>query len=92
MIDIILQVLDALKMAHAQGIVHRDLKPANVLLRGENHVLVVDFGLAKILTGDTSATVLTAHNMVCGTPEYMAPEQARGDETDARAATSTPRA
>jgi eukaryotic-like serine/threonine-protein kinase len=82
--DIALQILDALKMAHAQGIVHRDLKPANVMLRGGSHVIVVDFGLAKILTGDAAATVLTAHNMVCGTPEYMAPEQARGDEIDAR--------
>jgi serine/threonine protein kinase len=82
--DILLQILDALKMAHAQGIVHRDLKPANVLLRGGSHVMVVDFGLAKIVTGDAAATVLTAHNMVCGTPEYMAPEQARGDEIDAR--------
>ena len=82
--DIVLQILDALKMAHAQGIVHRDLKPANVILRGGSHVVVVDFGLAKIVTGDVAATVLTAHNMVCGTPEYMAPEQARGDEIDAR--------
>jgi serine/threonine-protein kinase len=64
--------------------VHRDLKPANVLLRGGTHVVVVDFGLAKILAGDTTATVLTAHDMVCGTPEYMAPEQARGEEIDAR--------
>ena len=83
-LDIVLQILDALKMAHAQGIVHRDLKPANVLLRGGAHVVVVDFGLAKIITGDAAATVLTAHNVVCGTPEYMAPEQARGDEIDAR--------
>ncbi|HEY2516917.1 MAG TPA: protein kinase, partial [Polyangiaceae bacterium] len=82
--DIFLQICDALRFAHAQGVVHRDLKPANVLLRGGTHVVVVDFGLAKILTGDAAATVLTAHNMVCGTPEYMAPEQARGDEIDAR--------
>jgi serine/threonine-protein kinase len=83
-IDLTLQVLDALAMAHAQGFVHRDLKPANVLLERGSHVVVVDFGLAKILTGDTTSTVLTAHNMVCGTPEYMAPEQARGEEVDAR--------
>jgi serine/threonine protein kinase len=83
-IDVILQVLDALKMAHAQGIIHRDLKPANVLLRGGTHVVVVDFGLAKIVAGEAGTTVLTAQNMVCGTPEYMAPEQARGDEIDAR--------
>jgi serine/threonine protein kinase len=82
--DLMLQICDALKMAHAQGVVHRDLKPANVLLRGGTHVVVVDFGLAKILTGDVAATVLTAHNMVCGTPEYMAPEQARGEEIDER--------
>jgi serine/threonine-protein kinase len=83
--DVLLQICDALKMAHEQGVVHRDLKPANVLLRGGTHVIVVDFGLAKILTGDAAATtVLTAQNMVCGTPEYMAPEQARGDEIDER--------
>jgi serine/threonine-protein kinase len=82
--DVFLQVCDALKRAHSQGVVHRDLKPANVILRGGTHVVVVDFGLAKIITGDVAATVLTAHNMVCGTPEYMAPEQARGDEIDAR--------
>jgi len=82
--DVMLQICDALKMAHAQGIVHRDLKPSNVLLRGGTHVVVVDFGLAKILTGDVASTVLTAQNMVCGTPEYMAPEQARGEEVDER--------
>jgi serine/threonine-protein kinase len=83
-VDVMLQVCEALDAAHAQGIVHRDLKPANVLLRGGTHVIVVDFGLAKILAGEAGTTVLTAHNMVCGTPEYMAPEQARGDEIDAR--------
>jgi serine/threonine-protein kinase len=83
-LDIMLQVLDALKLAHAQGVIHRDLKPANVLLRGGSHVIVVDFGLAKIIAGEAGTTILTAHNMVCGTPEYMAPEQARGDELDAR--------
>jgi serine/threonine-protein kinase len=82
--DVMLQVLDGLRMAHAHGVVHRDLKPANVLMRGGAQALVVDFGLAKIIAGDTMATMLTAHNMVCGTPEYMAPEQARGDEIDAR--------
>jgi len=47
--------------------------------------MVVDFGMAKIVTGQgTGTTALTAHNMVFGTPEYMAPEQARGDELDAR--------
>src|SRR5580698_2334952 len=84
-LDIVLEVCDALKSAHSQGVIHRDLKPANVLLEGGKRVIVVDFGMAKIVTGGgTGTTALTAHNMVFGTPEYMAPEQARGDELDAR--------
>jgi eukaryotic-like serine/threonine-protein kinase len=84
-LDVVLQVCEALKSAHAQGVIHRDLKPANVILRDGKHVMVVDFGMAKIVTGGgTGTTALTAHNMVFGTPEYMAPEQARGDELDAR--------
>src|SRR5580692_3837173 len=84
-LDIVLEVCDALKSAHSQGVIHRDLKPANVLLEGGKRVIVVDFGMAKIVTGGgTGTTALTVHNMVFGTPEYMAPEQARGDELDAR--------
>jgi eukaryotic-like serine/threonine-protein kinase len=84
-LDITLQVCAALASAHAQGVIHRDLKPANVILKNGTEVVVVDFGMAKILTGGgTGTTGLTAHNMVFGTPEYMAPEQARGDELDAR--------
>jgi len=85
---IVLDVCDALREAHAQGVIHRDLKPGNVLLRGDEtseRAVVVDFGMAKIMTGGgTGTTALTQHNMVFGTPEYMAPEQARGDELDAR--------
>ena len=85
-LDVILQVCNALKGAHAQGVIHRDLKPANVIMRGGTHVVVVDFGMAKIVTGygGTGTTALTSHNMVFGTPEYKSPEQARGDELDAR--------
>ena len=83
-IEIVLEILSALKTAHAQGIVHRDLKPGNVLLKNKMNVFVVDFGLAKALSGGTGTTGLTAANMVFGTPEYMSPEQARGDEPDAR--------
>ncbi len=84
-LDIALQVCAALASAHAQGVIHRDLKPGNVILKHGVEVFVVDFGMAKILTsGGTGTTGLTAHNMVFGTPEYMAPEQARGDELDAR--------
>ncbi len=84
-VEIMLEVLAALSCAHGQGVVHRDLKPGNVLLEGGEHVFVVDFGMAKILTGGTGTTGLTMNNMVFGTPEYMSPEQARGDEPDARA-------
>jgi serine/threonine protein kinase len=84
-LEVVLEVCEALKSAHAQGVIHRDLKPANVILRDGRHAIVVDFGMAKIVTGGgTGTTALTAHNMVFGTPEYMAPEQARGDELDAR--------
>ncbi len=85
-LDIMLQVCAALKTAHAVGIIHRDLKPANVILRDGKHVIVVDFGMSKIVTGQGTGntTNLTTHNMVFGTPEYMSPEQARGDDLDAR--------
>jgi serine/threonine-protein kinase len=84
-LDIMISIARALESAHAQGVVHRDLKPANVLLEAADRVRVVDFGLGKIVSGGgTGTTGLTAHNMVFGTPEYMSPEQARGDEPDGR--------
>lgn len=93
-LEIITQICAALASAHAQGVIHRDLKPANVILReaplnqtrAGTQITVVDFGMAKIVTGvgGTGTTALTQHNMIFGTPEYMAPEQARGDELDAR--------
>lgn len=79
------EVLDALEAAHGQDIIHRDLKPHNVLVDDQGHATVVDFGLSKILNGGgTGTTNLTALNMVFGTPEYMSPEQARGDDLDHR--------
>ena len=84
------QVCAALAVAHAADVVHRDLKPGNVLIEatpdGEERARVCDFGMAKVLRGDPSDSLnmLTEQNMVFGTPEYMAPEQARGDEVDAR--------
>jgi serine/threonine-protein kinase len=84
-LGIMLEVCDALRSAHAQGVIHRDLKPANVILESGKKAVVVDFGMSKIVTGSAGGTTnLTAHNMVFGTPEYMSPEQARGDELDAR--------
>jgi serine/threonine protein kinase len=82
------QILSALAEAHAQGVVHRDLKPENVMVeprRGEpDAVKVLDFGIAKITTPGASEPKLTQAGLVCGTPEYMSPEQARGAEIDLR--------
>lgn len=83
------QVLAALEEAHEHGIVHRDLKPANVMLvsrRGDpDFVKVCDFGIAKSDASVASwAEGLTMKGLICGTPEYMSPEQARGEKLDGR--------
>jgi hypothetical protein len=85
--DVLQQVLRALSEAHDLEIVHRDLKPENIILeplrRGGDFVKVVDFGLAK-LKADTTTPNVTMPGIVCGTPDYMAPEQGRGDPIDGR--------
>jgi hypothetical protein len=74
----VLVLARAIEAAHAQGVVHRDLKPANVLIAGDGTLKISDFGLAKdIGTGEG----LTPSGITLGTPEYMAPEQARADRT-----------
>jgi hypothetical protein len=77
----------ALQVAHEAGIVHRDLKPDNIMLtraRGESDVVkVVDFGIAKAMTGEAGQKV-TKTGLVVGTPEYMSPEQLSGDVLDGR--------
>jgi serine/threonine-protein kinase len=78
---IIRQVADALDFAHRQGIVHRDIKPSNVLLDKQGKVKVADFGIAKV-TGQS--TELTVAGSVMGSPQYLSPEQIRGEELDGR--------
>ena len=75
-------VLDALACSHAAGIIHRDIKPANVMLTSTGGVKVADFGIARPVS-DTSGTVTLAGTVV-GTPQYLSPEQGRGEAVDAR--------
>jgi hypothetical protein len=70
-----MQVASALDEAHELGLVHRDVKPANILLRGQDHALLTDFGLAKQAVGGDA---LTSANTLLGTAAYLAPEQAKG--------------
>ncbi|XXF78855.1 serine/threonine-protein kinase [Myxococcaceae bacterium GXIMD 01537] len=83
-LSILDEVLAALGAAHGAGVVHRDLKPSNIFLvrqpDGSRYVKLLDFGLAKQSQTPTGRTAQTRTDMVVGTPEYMAPEQARGQE------------
>ncbi|MFE2855855.1 serine/threonine-protein kinase [Streptomyces lavendulae] len=71
-----LDVLSALRAAHAEGVLHRDVKPANVLLRPDGGAVLTDFGIAAL----HGATALTSTGVLIGSPEYIAPERARGEE------------
>jgi eukaryotic-like serine/threonine-protein kinase len=81
-IEIIASVLDALEYSHKAGIVHRDIKPGNVMITGAGEVKVMDFGIARSLAD--SGVTLTQTAAVVGTAQYISPEQARGEQADAR--------
>src|SRR3989441_715248 len=80
-VDFVIQAAEGLGCAHGHGIIHRDVKPANMLLRLDGHLLLSDFGIAKILEGTTN---LTRVGTGIGTPQYMSPEQGTGQAVDRR--------
>jgi eukaryotic-like serine/threonine-protein kinase len=88
-VHVLRQVCDSLEEAHARGLVHRDIKPANIHIGRvgcrEDFVKVLDFGLVKTAGAGTAQSLATLDGVIVGTPAYMAPEMALGDDVDARA-------
>ncbi|WP_022868918.1 Stk1 family PASTA domain-containing Ser/Thr kinase [Schaalia vaccimaxillae] len=81
-VEIVSGVLSAIQYSHAANLVHRDIKPGNIMLTNDGKVKVMDFGIARAMT-DSQAT-MTQTNAVVGTAQYLSPEQARGEQVDAR--------
>ncbi|MHC5019888.1 MAG: serine/threonine-protein kinase [Planctomycetota bacterium] len=82
---IIAQAARALQHAHSHGVLHRDVKPGNILVTEQDDVRITDFGLAQTQDSTAEASRLTQAGAVLGTPAYLSPEQANGDELDVRA-------
>lgn len=78
-VRLMIKICDALEFAHQRGVIHRDLKPSNIFVDVRDEPRILDFGLAKALGDDSEAQPLSMDGYVLGSPDYMSPEQARGD-------------
>ena len=78
-LDLMVQVCEGLQVAHAHGIFHRDIKPGNLWIGPDGSVKILDFGIARL-----ASSSMTASGLIVGTPDYMSPEQARGQDVDQR--------